>query len=281
MSTTNEKSIRYETNQLTNRRFKSKTFIISVGQANKEYVVHESVLMKSPVFAAMCEGEFKEAYERRISLPADDPKDLAAIVEYLYMDNFSTVGNPEAGLDRKACALELASLYVTAEYYQMDALKKLTVEKFKGCTAGCTVAESLAIAESIYPSIPSTDQVYPSYIRSYVVDRMDLSKPGPPDAEVVDVLDQWVEKGGRLAVDINRACMTYWKKRGAAAIKRVDRSRELDEDRHSMYHWRCRKCHGSNDKTPAFPEFEDTEDRNAKEDAAHKEEPSQIPLQEC
>ncbi|KAL8965580.1 MAG: hypothetical protein Q9197_006451 [Variospora fuerteventurae] len=69
---------------LRSERFDSKIFIISVGEENKEYAVHESVLRKPPIFAAMCEGQFKKAFERRISLPVDNnPQDIAAVVEHM------------------------------------------------------------------------------------------------------------------------------------------------------------------------------------------------------
>lgn len=241
--------------------------------------MHSSVLRTSPVFARMCEGDFKEAHERRISLPEDSSQDFDAIVEYLYTGNFLTTGNPHPPhgqqKGRETCALELASVYVTAEKYQMDALKALVIEKFKHCTKGCTPAEVLAIADTIYPSIPHTDQIFPSYIRALVIECMELrseqqpgstlkkrkitatssSQPdddttttGPfsssPDEDTTAVLDAWIEKGGRLAVDISRAYMAHWKKQGAAAIKRIRDKVDCAQDQHYERHPRCVKCNG-------------------------------------
>ncbi|KAL8959574.1 MAG: hypothetical protein Q9193_003587 [Seirophora villosa] len=229
----------------------SKIYIISVGQNNKEYAVHESVLRKSPVFAAMCEGQFKEAYERRILLPADNPQDIAAIVEYLYTNDFATIGNPNAGLDCQTCAAQLKSLYGTAEYYQMDPLKDLIVKKFKDCTTGSTPADWLAIAESIYPSLPTTDRVYPAYVRSLIIDRLDTSRE-----TVMEELDPWTRKGGRLAIDINRACVAYWKQRGAAALLKFQDARSS----HMHVHPNCGTCHIYRTEDWELFEFEDAYD---------------------
>ncbi len=251
----------------------------------------------------MCEGDFKEAHERHISLPEDSTQDFDAIVEYLYMNKFITIGNPLTPdgqqRDRETCALELASLYVTAEKYQMDALKSLVVEKFKNCTKGCAPAEVLAIADTIYPSIPHTDQVFPSYIRALVIECMELrseqqqqqyggsnpkkrklnatSSPQPnddttpttttssqPDEDTTAVLDAWIEKGGRLAVDISRAYMAHWKKQGVTAIKRIRMHVEIDQDKHEERHSRCIKCVGNHYDTrrvveAALMEFEGNE----------------------
>ncbi|KAL8649349.1 MAG: hypothetical protein Q9210_004458 [Variospora velana] len=242
---------------LSYERFDSKIFIISVGEEKKEYAVHEAVLKKSPVFAAMCKGQFKEAHERRITLPVDNPQDVAAIVEYMYMDNFTTIGNPNAGSDHQTCALQLASLYMVAEYYQIDPLKALIVKKFKTCTTKSTPAQWLAVAALIYPSLRSTDDIYPAYMRSLIIDCLNASG-NPPDPAVMEELEQCVQQGGRLAVDINRACTTYWRQRGAAVVKELRKITARAEDLHLDHHWRCRKCHFRNFRDKTFLlEFED------------------------
>ncbi|KAI4114797.1 MAG: hypothetical protein LQ338_007953 [Usnochroma carphineum] len=246
-------------------RFVSKIFIISVGQSGEDYAVHESVLRQSPVFAAMCHGHFKEAHERRILLPADDPKDLAAIVEYLYVGDFKTVGNPNAGPSRQDCAFELASLYVTAEKYRLDAMKKLVVEKLRSCTDPSAPAEWLAVGDLIYSATPSTDDVYPTYLQSLLIDLM-YPRGGVQDPGTIDLVDQWVEKGGRLAVDINRACNAYWVKkieRRAAAFKRIRESREKECSDHRRRHPRCRSCFGDPFEMSSYQHFEMTGDRIA------------------
>ncbi|KAL8898806.1 MAG: hypothetical protein Q9207_006519 [Kuettlingeria erythrocarpa] len=284
-------------------RFNSPVFTVSVGPSQKEYRVHSSVLCTSPVFSRICEGDFKEAHECHISLPEDSAQDFDAIVEYLYMNKFITIGNtvtPDGQhRDRETCALELASLYVTAEKYQMDDLKSLVVEKFKNCTKDCAPAEVLAIADTIYPSIPHTDEVFPSYIRALVIECMELrseqqqqqhggsnpkkrkiiatASPPPddddittttsssqPDEDTTAVLDAWIEKGGRLAVDISRAYMAHWKKQGVAAIKRIQRKVEIEQDKHEERHSRCIKCVGNHYETRkvvegALREFEESE----------------------
>ncbi|KAI4137172.1 MAG: hypothetical protein L6R39_007437 [Caloplaca ligustica] len=191
----------------------------------------------------MCTRDFREAHHRRIVLPADSPKDLAAIVEYLYMDDFSTLGNPDAreNKDGKECARELASLYVTAEKYQLDGLKELVVEKSRRYADVERPGSWLATAEFVYASVPSRDRIYPAYLRSLVVDA--LKAAGKDNKDVMRVLDGCMEKGGKLAVDVNRACMEYWREKGEGAARKIKEVRGEEVWEHDENHWRCRRCY--------------------------------------
>ncbi|KAL8707935.1 MAG: hypothetical protein Q9225_007682 [Loekoesia sp. 1 TL-2023] len=214
----------------------------------------------------MCEGRFKEGHERRILLPEENPTDLGAIVEYLYMDNFLSVGNPETDLGHQTCAEELASLYIAAEKYGMETLKVLIVEKLKSCDSLRTLSESLSTADFIYSSTPCTDKIYPTYICSLINEVMNL-KLGWPDPEKMIEVEQWVERGGRLAVDINRACNTYWIKKlaeRAHAFKQIRLDREQEKSQHSEAHPRCHHscfdCFST--KKRKYVHFEETVDEN-------------------
>ncbi|KAI4284000.1 MAG: hypothetical protein L6R38_001738 [Xanthoria sp. 2 TBL-2021] len=95
-------------------RFSSAIFQVSTGADQVEYAVHETCLRKSPVFAKMCDPGFKEALEKRITLPAERPTHLRAIVEFLYTDDFWTGGNSQNNSSSLSRTLQLAHLHVSA-----------------------------------------------------------------------------------------------------------------------------------------------------------------------
>ncbi|KAI4140648.1 MAG: hypothetical protein L6R39_005702, partial [Caloplaca ligustica] len=136
-------------------RFRSKIFVVSVGAGRKEFTVHEASLAKSPVFAAMCQEGFQESRERCIYLPEDDPDSFGAVIEYLYTGNFRIEhDSPTSGFTRESSLIELATIYVAAEKYHLDALKTLVVDEFSLRLVPGKPEDWLASAEVIYQAIP-------------------------------------------------------------------------------------------------------------------------------
>ncbi|KAI9743416.1 MAG: hypothetical protein M1835_002924 [Candelina submexicana] len=69
-------------------RFVPGMFTLSVGPNEQLFEVHKTVLCQSPVFAAMCSSKFKEAHDKHVKLPEDDPEDVGKLVQYLYAQDF-------------------------------------------------------------------------------------------------------------------------------------------------------------------------------------------------
>ncbi|KAL8917672.1 MAG: hypothetical protein Q9172_005735 [Xanthocarpia lactea] len=184
-------------------RFSSTIFQVSTGAGQKEYAVHETCLRNSPVFARMCNIGFKEALEKRITLPEEQPRLLGPIIEYLYTDDFWTEGHGPIDLSKRDKAFELAHLYVSAAQYGLEAMKDLIAAKLRRCSELNDLSNRLEVADIIYEPNPSRDEPYPTYFRSLVVRLLDATKMS---AHLVnETLENRIDTGGPLPVDMHRA----------------------------------------------------------------------------
>ncbi|KAL8855313.1 MAG: hypothetical protein Q9178_008027 [Gyalolechia marmorata] len=151
----------------------------------------------------MCNPGFKEALEKRITLPEERPSLLGPIIEYLYTDDFWTEGHGPIDLSKRDKAFELAHLYVSAAQYGLEAMKDLIVAKLRRCSELNDLSNWLEVADIIYESNPSRDEPYPIYFRSLVVRLLDATKMS---AHLInETLENRIDMGGPLAVDIHRA----------------------------------------------------------------------------
>lgn len=62
---------------------------LAVGPEAKELQASQGILCRLPFFRAALEGEFREASEKRISMPDDDLRSVSALVEYLYTGHYT------------------------------------------------------------------------------------------------------------------------------------------------------------------------------------------------
>ncbi|KAL9598280.1 MAG: hypothetical protein Q9219_004581 [cf. Caloplaca sp. 3 TL-2023] len=166
------------------------------------------------------------------------------MVEYLYMGDSWTIGNPTGDMNQSTRTAELASLYVAADKYQMDGMKTIILKSFKSHMTLSKPDEWLSTADSIYSATSSADHMFRDHLRSQVVRLLDRSSTWPHPT-TMKTLEKWIKDGGRLAIDINRACATYWTKKlnkRACAFEQLRKFREEERRNHSDNHSRCRKC---------------------------------------
>lgn len=159
----------------------------------------------------MCDGDFKEAHERRIVLLDDDPTDVGVLVEYLYTQNFWANEDPDGNASKQDSALKLARLYLLADKYDLEGMKDITTKKIQQYTEIALPDQWLAVAESIYSATPDFDRRYPRLLCALVFNYMDSQQIEGKNG--FDALEKWVEKGGRLTVDICRGYRMYWVRR--------------------------------------------------------------------
>ncbi len=135
-----------------------------MGPDERKYNVHKAVLCQSPVFAALCDSKFKEAENNHIELPEDDPTDFGVLIHYLYVQKFDTKATQEEPGD---LADELADMYITADKYQLNLLKALTVKKFRAAKTLSSSAQALfPAARRIYDNVPDSEVLFKAYFRS-------------------------------------------------------------------------------------------------------------------
>ena len=157
----------------------------------------------------MCTLGFKEALEKRITLPEEQPSHLEAIIEYLYTDDFGGLGNPQFEMGDTDKAVELAHLYVSADKYGLEAMKDVIVGKLRLCTKPDDLSNCLEVAEIIYESVPFHRDPYPVYFRFLIVELL-TSADNTKTLYVNAECEERIDAGGPLAVDIHRAYRTFW-----------------------------------------------------------------------
>ncbi|KAL8675679.1 MAG: hypothetical protein Q9186_007678 [Xanthomendoza sp. 1 TL-2023] len=174
----------------------------------KEPTAIDSAVQSTWSAQAPGKSSSKEALEKRITLPAEQPVLLGAIGEYLYTGNFWIKDDLYVYASRQDKALKLASLYITADKYRLEAMKDTIMQKLQPYHIYNDVSDWLEIANIIYESDPSATEAYPVYLRSHVVRSLDSARDTFHDFN--KILERYIEPGGRLALDLHRACNTFW-----------------------------------------------------------------------
>lgn len=64
-----------------------------VGENRTKYFAYERSLCQLEFFRAALEGQFKEALEKTISMPEDDPEAVSALIQWLYTGNYTYDSN--------------------------------------------------------------------------------------------------------------------------------------------------------------------------------------------
>lgn len=226
------------------RRLTSSIFIVTAGANHEQYAVHEDILKQSKILGRMCEGDFKEAYERRITLPDDDPIDVGILIEYLYMKTFWTSGNPDCDVSKQDSAVRLAHLYLLADKYDLEGMKDVITKKIYHHTDINVPEDWLAVAEIIYTATPDNDRRYPETLRRLVV-RFMLNKCKEEKNGWTGALLDWTAKGGRLAVDISLGHRMFWVRRVQnrnQALTRANESISEQQSQHEDSHSECSDC---------------------------------------
>ncbi|KAL8689712.1 MAG: hypothetical protein Q9218_004675 [Villophora microphyllina] len=176
-----------------------------VGSEKKEFKAHEAHLRQSPMFAAMCQGQFEEGQTCRIELPEDDLEIFQLVVRYLYRENFPGYDSIEIETctDPNVAGNFLADIYLTAEKFQLQDLKNLTIEKLGEST---NVKERpiayLLTAQKIYGGIIVSDKAYRKF---FIETASRVDKVESLDKAARQSVYQALQDGGPLALDLDSA----------------------------------------------------------------------------
>ncbi|KAL8871814.1 MAG: hypothetical protein Q9174_002438 [Haloplaca sp. 1 TL-2023] len=184
--------------------FTTRIFQVIVGPDKTTFNVHSFFLQKSPVFARMCQGDFKESSNGVIELPEDDSITFSIFLEYLYTGTILYQPYFYKEEQRPRTIINFAHLYLMADKYALNEMKPLIVGKLSICYISPQADQWLPVAEIICASIPTTDDVYTNHLRALV---RGYRAAWNTKTEKMKVFEEPVEKGGRLALEINRA---FW-----------------------------------------------------------------------
>ncbi|KAL8711747.1 MAG: hypothetical protein Q9220_003918 [cf. Caloplaca sp. 1 TL-2023] len=192
-------------------------FTIAVGPQHQVFLVHEFCLRKSPVFACMCNGNFIETSQRHITFPEDDPARFATMVDFLYTGQIWSNGffigvetSETKALTDLDILTELAHLYIMADKYALDAMKRQIVVSMTKHTRSCLPTQWLAVAETIYSSLPKDHGYYPMYLKLLLYEYLDsVHGTGSYGFELSSLLKTYIEKGGQLALEISQSLLNF------------------------------------------------------------------------
>lgn len=118
---------------------------LAVGDEGVKYHVHEDTLCKLPFFQAALQGQFKEASEKAIAMPEDDPSSVAALIEFLYTGNYTYSYDPTKVQIPEGSTIPAGDLteglyhigvYTVASKYDCKELSNMAVKNFSVVAVG-------------------------------------------------------------------------------------------------------------------------------------------------
>lgn len=73
--------------------------ILRIGPDNIQFRAYEDILCQLPFFRAALQGGFKEAEEKTITMPEDEPATIAALIEFLSTGSYTYTFEPQESDD--------------------------------------------------------------------------------------------------------------------------------------------------------------------------------------
>lgn len=116
----------------------SPTVTLLIGSDATVFHASQDILCRLPFFRAALQGEFREAADRRITMPEDEPQTVAALLEFLYTGSYTypyhtpseatdESDGPAADLDEGAYHV---GVYATAYKYGCTGLVEAALKAF-------------------------------------------------------------------------------------------------------------------------------------------------------
>lgn len=72
---------------------------LRIGTKKTEFRAPEAILCQLPFFQAALQGRFKEASEKLITMPEDEPETVSALIEFLYTGGYTYAFKPQVSGD--------------------------------------------------------------------------------------------------------------------------------------------------------------------------------------
>ncbi|KAI1747395.1 hypothetical protein F4782DRAFT_424081 [Xylaria castorea] len=207
------------------RSLTSPIVTLMIGHEGRLFAAHEEVLCQSPFFQRVCQDQYLEAQNKKISLPDEEPEIFSAVLEYLYKGDYyprllhnkhrnsweleDAVRSPDPNNPRGDRGAVEATMFVpsvgqyilrdtvvycAAERFGLEELKRLSLRK-QGLQSGIDVGTILRSAQYAYDNTPDTDsRLRAHYLALIIRCRKTFKRSGTMQAEM--------EKGGKLFFDL-------------------------------------------------------------------------------
>lgn len=117
----------------------SPIIILRIGPDNVEFRTYEDILCRLAFFRAALQGGFKEASEKAITMPEDEPETIAALIEFLSTGTYTYTFKPQESSDPAGTVIPVcdvtqglfhAAVYATASKYDCEKLVECSVRNF-------------------------------------------------------------------------------------------------------------------------------------------------------
>lgn len=115
----------------------SSTVTLVIGPDSATFHVPKDILCVLPFFRAALQGKFREASDNKISMPEDEPQNVAALIEFLYTGSYTypfrpateveEEGSPAADYEEGAYHV---GVYSTADKYECMGLMDAALKAF-------------------------------------------------------------------------------------------------------------------------------------------------------
>lgn len=118
----------------------SPIIILRIGPDNTEFRAYEDILCRLAFFRAALQGGFKEALEKTIMMPEDEPETIAALIEFLSTGSYTYTFKPQESSDPAettgipvcdvAQGFFHVAVYATASKYDCEKLVEGSIRNF-------------------------------------------------------------------------------------------------------------------------------------------------------
>lgn len=113
----------------------SPTVTLLIGPDNIQFNASQHILCRLSFFRAALEGQFREASEKKLTMPEDDPQNVSAVIEFLYTGNYTyqyrtdekSAPSPAPDLTE---GLYHVGVYATAHKYGCEMLEEAALRSF-------------------------------------------------------------------------------------------------------------------------------------------------------
>ncbi|TID19571.1 hypothetical protein E2P81_ATG06738 [Venturia nashicola] len=182
----------------------------------KEFKVHKAIVCaQSEFFRKACKPEkFKEGKLNLVELTIGNSTTIGLLLNFLYTMNYAN------DVKAKNCLLNNVNLYVAADFYAIEALKKVAAAAFeKHLTEGLWKTGSFPKAlEVIYSETPSSDRKLRDVALAVLMEHAaELFKF---DSSVPTELSEVIESLPELSKDIAIQSLSEVEKFKSAAVKK-------------------------------------------------------------
>ena len=152
----------YFTDALSPSAFSSPVFDVFVGKSKQQYSAHQAILSQSPVLQKLCNDQAKKKGRAKtcLLLPAENPGNFGALLQYLYTGNVHNSA-PTNATDTEVEAMaksakRLAKLYCVGAAYELSELQAFITKQLHDTKLWERLPgmEFFELAEKLFPDDP-------------------------------------------------------------------------------------------------------------------------------